>query len=123
MNKLILCGRLGADGELRYSVDGKPRLTFTIATDYGSKANRETEWTSCVMWGDHAETMAQFLQKGTQILLEGRLKTRSWENDGTKHYKTECIVAHIELLGSRNKEDGDWPSKPKKEQDDDLPYE
>lgn len=123
MNKLILLGRLGADATLAYSADGKARLTFTIATDYGAKGNKETEWTSCVLWGDHAETMAQWLTKGKQVLLEGRLKTRSWESDGTKHYKTDCIVGHIELLGGRDKEDDGW--KPKKEQDDDdsLPFD
>jgi len=122
MNKLLLVGRLGADGELRYSADGKPRLTFNIATDYGSKGNKETEWTSCVMWGDYAENMAQYLLKGSQILVEGRLKTRSWEADDVKHYKTECIVAHIELLGSRKSEDDGWTTKPKAQHDDDLPF-
>lgn len=112
----MLLGRLGKDAELSYSPDGKPRLTFTIATDYGSRDKKETEWTSCVLWGDHAETLSQYLTKGKQCLIEGRLRTRSWEADGTKHYKTECIVNHVELVGTvpplAKKQDEDFDSLP-----------
>jgi single-strand DNA-binding protein len=115
MNKLFLLGRLGTDAELQYSPDGKPRLTFTIATDYGSREKRETEWTSCVLWGDQAESLSQYMTKGKQVLIEGRLRTRSWESDGAKHYKTECIVSHVELAGGK-------PEGKKVDDFDDLPF-
>lgn len=112
MNQLILVGRLGRDAELAYSQEGKPRLTFSVATDY----RKETEWTDCVLFGDMAETLAQYMGKGTQVCVDGRTKTRSWEKDGVKHYRTECIVNHVELIGKKPE------SKPRRDYDD-LPFE
>ena len=118
MNKLLLLGRLGKDGELAYNAEGKPRLTFTVATDYGYREKKETEWTACVLFGEQAETLSQYLTKGKQVLIEGRVRTRNWEADGTKHYKTECIVGHVELVGSKPE------GKPRQEDyADDLPFE
>lgn len=119
MNKLILLGRLGKDGELQYNADGKPRLTFTVATDHGYREKKETEWTACVLFGEQAETLQPYLTKGKQVLIEGRLRTRSWETDGAKHYKTECIVGHVELVGGKPE------SKPRESgfDPDDLPFE
>lgn len=122
MNKLILLGRLGKDAELQYNQDGKPRLTFTVATDYGSKANRETEWTPCVLFGETAETLSQYMTKGKQVCIEGRIRTRNWEKDGTKHYMTECMVNHVELVGS--KPEGERRDTYARGGDaDDLPFE
>jgi len=116
MNKLLLLGRLGRDAELQYSPEGKPRLNFTVATDYGFKDKKETEWTRCVLFGDQAETLAQYMTKGKQVLVDGRLRTRSWEKDGTTHYSTECIVGHVELVGGK-------PEAKERTYDDDLPFE
>jgi single-strand DNA-binding protein len=116
MNKLILLGRLGKDAELVYSAEGKPRTRFTVATDYGPRDKKETEWTDCVLFGDAAENLSQYLTKGKQVLVEGRIKTRSWEHEGTKHYKTECLVNHVELVG-------DKPKGQAKPDFDDLPFE
>ena len=117
MNKVILLGRLGRDAELAYSPDGKPRLKFTVATDYGFKERKETEWSSCVLFGDQAETLSPYLTKGKQVALEGRMRTRNWESEGVKHYSTEVIVNHVELVGGKSPE-----GKPKADYDD-LPFE
>lgn len=117
MNKVILLGRLGKDAELAYSPEGKPRTKFSVATDYGSKDRKETEWSNCVLFGDQAETLSQYLLKGKQVAIEGRLRTRSWESEGVKHYSTEVIVNHVELVGSARPEGKANPDY------DDLPFE
>jgi single-strand DNA-binding protein len=115
MNKVMLLGRLGKDAELKYSSEGKPRLSFSVATDYGRGDKKETEWTDCVQFGDSAENLAQYLSKGKQVLVEGRLRTRSWEKDGAKHYRTEVIVGHIEFAGEK-------PKETRAVEDDALPF-
>ena len=107
INKVILIGHLGADPEVRYTAGGQGVANFNIATgdnwtdkNSGQKQER-TEWHRIVAWGKLAELCGQYLNKGRQVYVEGRLQTRSWEDkDGVKRYTTEIVAQGIQFLGA-----------------------
>ncbi|MCD6269194.1 MAG: single-stranded DNA-binding protein [Deltaproteobacteria bacterium] len=105
VNKVILVGHLGADPEMKYGSSGNPFTTFTLATSdsWVKDGQREerTEWHRIIAFGKLAEICAKWLHKGKQIYLEGRIQTRSWEQDGVKRYTTEIIAGTMQMLGSR----------------------
>ncbi len=104
LNKVMLIGNLGTDPEMRYTANGNAVTTFRMAvgrTYTGSDGERkeETEWFSVVAWNKLAETVSQYLQKGRQAFVEGRLQTRNWEGqDGVKRYKTEVVATTVQFL-------------------------
>lgn len=108
VNKWIGVGFCGRDGELKYSQSGSAILSISIAVteawfDKNSNEKKErTEWVSCTMFGSRAEAVSKFVTKGKQIYVEGRLRTRSWDDKetGKKVYKTEVVVSDLLLLGS-----------------------
>jgi single-strand DNA-binding protein len=106
VNKVILVGHLGADPEMKYGSSGNPFTTFNLATtdSWVKDGQREerTEWHRIIAFGKLAEICAKWLHKGKQIYLEGRLQTRSWEQDGVKRYTTEIIAGTMQMLGSRD---------------------
>src|SRR5918994_1324728 len=108
MNRVMLVGRLTRDPELRSLPSGKPVATFTIATNEfrgGGNAER-TEYHPCVAWDRLAEITGQFLSKGQLVDVEGRLQTRQWDDDaGKRHWKTEVVVATLEMLSGRSKKE------------------
>ncbi|RLA83530.1 MAG: single-stranded DNA-binding protein [Deltaproteobacteria bacterium] len=107
VNKVILVGNLGADPEVRYSSNGTPVTTFRIATnenwlnrDTGEREQR-TEWHRIVAFGRLGEICAEYLRKGKQVYVEGRLRTRSWEDrDGNRRWVTEVVATNVVMLGS-----------------------
>ncbi len=105
MNKVFLLGNLGADPELK-EFDGNAKLRFRLATsvkwrDKSSGEMRErTEWHTLTMWGKRAEALAGILTKGTRVMVEGRLETRSYEADGVTRYVTEVKVDDLFFAGS-----------------------
>ena len=108
VNKVILVGNLGGDVELRYTPSGTAVGNLRIATtetwfDKNSGERREqTEWHRVVLWGKQAETLQQYLLRGRQIYVEGRLQTRQWDDrDGNKRYTTEVRSDRVVLLGGR----------------------
>lgn len=101
MNKTILCGRLGADPELRGSVLKLRLATSERRKDKDGNWSDHTEWHAVVVFGKRAEALHRLLRKGSRVLVEGKLRTSSWEKDGQKHYKTEVAADDIELLDSR----------------------
>jgi len=107
LNKVMIIGRMGRDPEMRYTPSGRPVTTFTIATSRTwntSEGERrtETEWFNVVAWGNLAEICKQYLVKGQQVYVEGRLQSRQWEdNDGAKHYATEIVANEMIMLGDR----------------------
>jgi single-strand DNA-binding protein len=114
VNKVILIGNLGRDPEVRSTPSGQPVASFTLATnrrwrDKAGNKQEETEWHSIVVWGKQAEIAGQYLKKGKQIYLEGRLQTRSWEDrqSGEKKYKTEIVCDNFQMLGQRGDMDMD----------------
>ena len=108
VNKVILVGNLGGDVELRYTPSGTAVGNLRMATtetwfDKNSGERREqTEWHRVVLWGKQAETLQQYLLRGRQIYVEGRLQTRQWDDrDGNKRYTTEVRSDRVVLLGGR----------------------
>jgi single-strand DNA-binding protein len=105
LNKAILIGNLGADPEMRHTPSGKPVATFNIATNEqwrnsdGEQQSR-TEWHRIVAWGRLAEICGQYLQKGSQVYIEGRIQSRSWEDkQGITRRTTEIVANNLLMLG------------------------
>jgi single-strand DNA-binding protein len=140
INKVILIGRLGQDPEVRYTPDGTAVANFSIATseewkDKNSGEKRErTEWHRIVAWRRLGEICGEYLSKGRQVYIEGRIQTRSWDDkDGNKRYTTEIVASDVQFLGGRDSAnaagpsagatDGGGPSfSPQGPQDDDIPF-
>jgi single-strand DNA-binding protein len=108
MNKVILIGNLGKDPEVRSLPSGQPVATWTMATsrrwrDKNGQKQEQTEWHQIVCFGKQAEIAGQYLQKGKQICVEGRIQTRSWDdrNTGEKKYRTEIVCDNFQMLGQR----------------------
>jgi single-strand DNA-binding protein len=141
VNKVILVGNLGRDAELRYTPGGAAVATINMATtevwnDKSGQRQEKTEWHRVVLWGKSAESLTEYLTKGKQIYVEGRLQTRQWDDkDGNKRYTTEIRGDRIVLLGGGGRgapidRGGDsmgqpaGPSAPETEPltDDDIPF-
>jgi single-strand DNA-binding protein len=105
VNKVILVGNLGRDAELRYTPGGAAVATLNMATtevwnDKAGQRQEKTEWHRIVLWGKPAESLTEYLTKGKQVYIEGRLQTRQWDDkDGNKRYTTEIRGDKIVLLG------------------------
>ena len=104
VNKVIVLGRLGQDPELKYTPSGAAVCNFSVATsdswtDKEGKKQEKTEWHRIVVWGKLAELCNQYLSKGKQAYVEGKLETRSWDKDGTKMYTTEVKASTVQFLG------------------------
>lgn len=105
LNKVILIGNLGRDPEIKYSQNGMAICHIAIATseqwtdkNTGERQDK-TEWHRLVVFGKQAEICEKYLKTGSQIYVEGRLQTRSWEKDGQTHYTTEIVVSNFQFLG------------------------
>ena len=108
VNKVMIIGRLGKDPEVRYTQDGAAVANFSIATseswkdkESGQKMEK-TEWHNIVVWKRLAEICGEFLKKGKEVYIEGKLQTSSWEKDGVKRYKTEIHASYMQMLGSKD---------------------
>ena len=137
INKVILIGRLGRDPEVRYTPDGTAVANFSIATstewtDKGSGDKKEkTEWHRIVAWRRLGEICGEYLAKGRQVYVEGRLQTREWEDrDGNKRYTTEVVATDVQFLGAKESagQQGPYGGPPPSEppfadsNDDDIPF-
>lgn len=142
VNKVILVGNLGSDPTLRFTPNGTPVCNFNIATTErftskeGEKESR-TEWHRIVTWSRLAEICNEYLKKGKQVYIEGRLQTRSWEDqNGNKKFTTEVVATNMVMLGRAGEAPVDVPAQefPSEEtaapapaqagasDDDDLPF-
>src|SRR3954467_10336243 len=112
VNKVILVGRLGQNPEVRYTPSGAAVANFSVATneswaDKSGQKQERTEWHKVVVWGKLAELCSQFLAKGRQVYLEGRLQTRQWQDkDGQTKYTTEIQAQTVQFLGGQGAERG-----------------
>ncbi|MDH3253821.1 MAG: single-stranded DNA-binding protein [Acidobacteriota bacterium] len=141
LNKVMLIGNLGRDPEVRSTPSGQTVASFSLATnrkwkDRDGNRQEQTEWHNIVCWGRQAEIAGQYLSKGRQIFVEGRLQTRSWDDkqSGEKRYRTEIVCDNFQMLGSRSASDFDsgsagggapFPSEPEQDSgpdDDDIPF-
>ena len=102
LNSVSIIGNVGKEAEMRFTPSGKPVTSFSVACNSKFGETESTEWFNIVTWNKLAETCNQYITKGQQVFVEGRLQTRSWEdNDGQKHYKTEVIANKVLFLGQR----------------------
>jgi single-strand DNA-binding protein len=107
LNKVMIIGHLGRDPEMRYTPSGRPVTTFTVAVSRSwntadGERRTETEWFNIVAWGNLAEICKQYLYKGQQIYIDGRLQTRRWEDkEGQKHTSVEVVANEMMMLGDR----------------------
>ena len=108
VNKVILVGRLGRDPETRYTGGGQAVCNFSMATDESFKnksgeRQKRTEWHKIVVWGKQAEIAQQYLKKGSQIFLEGRIQSREWtDKENQKRTSFEIVATSFRMLGSRS---------------------
>jgi single-strand DNA-binding protein len=107
LNKVMVIGHLGKDPEMRYTPSGRPVTTFTVAVSRSwntadGERRTETEWFNIVAWGNLAEICKQYLYKGQQVYIEGRLQTRRWDDkEGQKHTNVEVVANEMMMLGDR----------------------
>jgi single-strand DNA-binding protein len=142
VNKVILIGNLGSDPDVKFTPSGVPVANFNLATseswtDRNGERQERTEWHRLVLWRKLAEIAGQYLKKGSKLYVEGRLQTRSWDDQsGQKRYTTEVEVRDMQMLDSRGEApdaggrmSGDpgpaaaqGPMPASSEEDDDLPF-
>jgi single-strand DNA-binding protein len=131
LNKVMIIGNLGRDPELRYTPNGAAVTEFSVAatrtyTGQDGERHEETEWFNVVCWNKNAEIASQYLAKGRQVYVEGRLRTRSWDGpDGNKRYKTEVVADRFVMLGQRGDGERGGGAVPEPDQmvdPDDLPF-
>jgi len=129
LNKVMIIGYLGRDPEMRYTPSGKPVTTFSVGTSRNwttadGERRSETEWFNVVTWGNLAEICKQYLNKGQQVYIDGRLQTRRWEDSsGTKHTTIEIVANEMMMLGDRpdsnaSNSDADYETN----EEDNFPY-
>ncbi len=111
LNKVMIIGHLGRDPEMRYTPSGRPVTTFSVATNRSwttsdGERKTDTEWFNVVAWNKLAEICNQYLVKGQQVYIEGRLQSRRWEDaNGTKHTSVEVVANEMIMLGDRRPEE------------------
>lgn len=105
LNKVMLIGNLGKDPEVRFTPSGQAIAKFPVATsekwrDQQGQMQERTEWHNVVVWGKQAESCGQYLAKGRQVFVEGRIQTRNYDDkDGNKKYITEIVALNVRFLG------------------------
>ena len=112
MNMAILIGKIGQDPKLTFTSSGNPVCQFSMATSEkytkDGQKQEKTEWHNIVIWGKIAEVCNQYLKKGSKVMIEGKIQTRTWDDkDGKKCYKTEINASQVEFLDSKPKSQGD----------------
>ncbi len=126
LNKVLIIGRLGREPEMRYTPSGRPVTTFSVATSRSwntadGERRVETEWFNVVAWGSLAEICKQYLNKGQQVYIEGRLQTRHWDDaEGNKHTSTEIVANEMIMLGDRREAEEEAESSDSEE--DEFPF-
>lgn len=135
-NKIILVGNLGRDPELRYTPQGTPVCTFSLATnerrkDKSGEMQDQTTWFRVTLWNRQAETAAQYLTKGRPVYIEGRLRVEEYtDRDGKQRHSLEVTATEMHFIGGGRSEDamaarasvGDAPPAPAEPADDDIPF-
>ncbi len=114
VNKVIIVGNVGRDPEVRQTKSGEHVCTFSVATserwkDKSGEPQEKTEWHRVVAWARLAEICGEYLRKGKQVYVEGRLQTREWEDkEGNKRYTTEIVANTMQMLGRRGDDGGSF---------------
>ena len=123
VNRAIIVGTLGKDPEIRYTAGGSAVVNFSVATNETWKDKNtgeqveKTEWHRIVMFGKLAEIAGEYLKKGAQVYLEGKIQTRKWQGqDGQDRYTTEILANEMQMLGGRGGNDGGQTDRPQRPQ-------
>ena len=125
LNKVMIIGHLGRDPEMRYTPSGRPVTTFSVATNRSwttsdGEKRTDTEWFNVVAWNKLAEICNQYLVKGQQVYIEGRLQTRRWEDsNGTRQTSVEVVANEMIMLGDRRADDEISDDAP---EEDEFPF-
>jgi len=98
MNNITIVGRIGRDPELRFTKDGKAVASFSVATDHGRDDNKKTTWHNVTVFGQYAEHAAATIEKGSNVIVVGKLDISSYEKDGQKKYVTKILADEVGLL-------------------------
>lgn len=142
VNKVIIVGRLGKDPEMKTISQGRTVTNLTVATsenwtDKSGQKQERTEWHRIVTWDKQAENCAKYLSKGSQVYVEGRLQTRSWEDNGVKKYATDIVASTVQFLSTNSNKSaggaqqssqggdfnfGDFGPEPTFNQSEDIPF-
>lgn len=127
VNKVLVLGRLGQDPDVRSTADGTVVANFSVATSSFSKDKKEfTEWHKCACFNRAAEVARDYLKKGSQVFVEGSLKTRKWQDkEGRDQYSTEVIVGRLVLVGGKSDSSSAYAKASGKSFDDmhdDVPF-
>ena len=101
LNRCEFIGRLGKDPDLRFAPSGGAVCNFSIAVGYKSKEKETTEWVRVTAFGKLAEICGEYLKKGSQVYLAGRMTTRKWQKDGVDQYTTEVVAEQMQMLGGK----------------------
>jgi single-strand DNA-binding protein len=115
VNKVILVGNVGKDPEIRHLEGGTPVANFSLATsetftNRNGERITQTEWHNIVLWRGLAEVAEKYVKKGAQLYIEGKIRTRSWDDkDGNKRYTTEIVADTMQMLGKKSESAGDAP--------------
>jgi single-strand DNA-binding protein len=117
LNKVMLIGNLGKDPELKYTPSGQAVATFSLATtrkwrDKEGGDKEDTQWHNIKVWGRTAEVANQYLKKGRQVFIEGRLEHRQYEQDGQRKYFTEVVCENMVMMGGGKRDDSGGGSEP-----------
>jgi single-strand DNA-binding protein len=118
VNKVVIIGHLGRDPEIRHSQQGTPVTNISIATSENwidkntGEKQEKTEWHRVVAFGKQAETLGKYLRKGSQVYIEGRLQTRTYDKEGQTHYITEVVANNFQFLGGRSDNHTQSPDGP-----------
>ena len=116
LNKVMIIGRLGADPEVKTLSSGNSLTTFSLATsenwkDKEGQKQEKTEWHRIVVWGKLAEICGKYLAKGREAYIEGKLQTRSWEDQqGQKRYTTEVVASNVQFIGGQSSQSNYQPN-------------
>ena len=127
LNKVMIIGNLGRDPEMRYTPSGRPVTTFSVATSRSWNTSEgekhvETEWFNIVAWSNLAEICKQYLIKGQQVYIEGRLQTRHWDDqEGNKHTSVEIVANEMIILGER-RDTGETTSETETVEEEEFPF-
>ncbi len=127
LNKVMIIGNLGRDPEMRYTPSGRPVTTFSVATSRTWNTSEgekhvETEWFNVVAWSNLAEICKQYLTKGQQVYIEGRLQTRHWDDqEGNKHTSVEIVANEMIILGER-REAGEAGAESEPIEEEEFPF-
>jgi single-strand DNA-binding protein len=123
MNNWSFTGNVGKDSEVRYTKDGDPILSFTVAVKSGFGKNESTTWVNCSMFGKRGETVAPYVIKGTQVGVVGEVNNREWvDKDGVKRLSLDVRVNDLTLLGGSKAKPDDSPQSHAPEDSDSIPF-